>query len=135
GQTYLDLWASSARRLAGEAAPPTLEPSPRDKRFRDPEWKSNQFFDFVMQLYLLSSQWAQDLVQKADGLDPHTRKKAEFYVQQVSNARPLSNCVRTNPEVLGEAVPSNGANQRRGMKMQAEDIEAARGTLRTRQSD
>src|SRR6201992_2639271 len=24
GQTYLDLWASSARRLAGEPAPPTL---------------------------------------------------------------------------------------------------------------
>jgi polyhydroxyalkanoate synthase subunit PhaC len=135
GQTYLDLWASSARRLAGEAAPPTIEPSPRDKRFRDPEWKSNQFFDFVMQLYLLSSQWAQELVHKADGLDPHTRKKAEFYVQQISNALSPSNFVLTNPEVLRETLSSNGDNLVRGMKMLAEDIEAGHGTLRIRQSD
>src|ERR1700761_2105163 len=53
GKAYLDLWGSSMRRLAGEQAPPAIEPSPRDKRFKDPEWKSNQFFDFVMQLYLL----------------------------------------------------------------------------------
>src|SRR5258707_9768833 len=39
GKAYLDLWASSARRLAGEQAKPAIEPSPRDKRFRDPEWK------------------------------------------------------------------------------------------------
>ena len=80
GKAYLDLWGSSVRRLAGEQAPPAIEPSPRDKRFNDPEWKSNQFFDFVMQLYLLTTQWAQDLVRNAEGLDPHTRKKAEFYV-------------------------------------------------------
>jgi polyhydroxyalkanoate synthase len=86
GKAYLDLWASSMRRLAGEAAEPAIEPSPRDKRFKDPEWKSNQFFDFVLQAYLLTTQWAQDLVREAESLDPHTRKKAEFYVQQITNA-------------------------------------------------
>src|SRR3984957_10793787 len=29
GKAYLDLWASSMRRLAGEQAPPAIEPSPR----------------------------------------------------------------------------------------------------------
>ena len=52
---YLDLWGSSLRRLAGEATPPSIEPSPRDKRFADPEWRSNQFFDFMLQLYLLTT--------------------------------------------------------------------------------
>src|ERR1700759_1831025 len=134
-KAYLDLWGSSMRRLAGEAAPPAIEPSPRDKRFKDPEWKSNQFFDFVMQLYLLTTQWAQDLVRKADGLDPHTRKKAEFYVQQITNAIAPSNFVLTNPEELRETLASNGDNLVRGMKMLAEDIEAGHGTLRIRQSD
>jgi len=55
GKAYLDLWGSSMRRLVGEQAPPAIEPAPRDKRFADPEWKSNQFFDFVMQAYLLST--------------------------------------------------------------------------------
>jgi polyhydroxyalkanoate synthase len=135
GKAYLDLWGASMRRLSGEAAEPAIAPSPRDKRFSDPEWKSNQFFDFVMQAYLLSTQWAQDLVRNAEGLDPHTRKKAEFYVQQITNALAPSNFVLTNPEVLRETLASNGDNLVRGMKMLAEDIEAGHGTLRIRQSD
>jgi polyhydroxyalkanoate synthase len=135
GKAYLDLWGSAVRRMAGEDVKPAIEANPRDKRFQDPEWKSNQFFDFVKQLYLLTTQWAQDLVQNADGLDPHTRKKAEFYVQQISNAIAPSNFVLTNPEVLRETLASNGDNLVRGMKMLAEDIEAGRGTLRIRQSD
>src|SRR6202789_3556287 len=30
GKAYLDLWGSSMRRLAGEAAPPAIQPAPRD---------------------------------------------------------------------------------------------------------
>jgi polyhydroxyalkanoate synthase subunit PhaC len=135
GKAYLDLWGSAMRRMAGEDAKPAIEPSPRDKRFQDPEWKTNQFFDFIKQLYLLTTQWAQDLVRNADGLDPHTRKKAEFYVQQISNAIAPSNFVLTNPEVLRETLATNGDNLVRGMKMLAEDIEAGQGTLRIRQSD
>src|SRR5215470_13551023 len=132
---YLDLWGSAVRRLSGEEAPPAISPAPRDKRFADPEWKSNQFFDFVMQLYLLTTQWAHDLVHNAEGLDPHTRKKAEFYVSQITNALAPSNFVLTNPEVLRETVAQNGDNLVRGMTMLAEDIEAGNGTLRIRQSD
>src|SRR5689334_8567804 len=136
GKAYLDLWGSAMRRMAGEQdAKPAIEPSPRDKRFQDPEWKSNQFFDFVMQLYLLTTKWANELVRNAEGLDPHTRKKAEFYVQQITNAISPSNFVLTNPEVLRETVASQGDNLVRGMKMLAEDIEAGHGMLRIRQSD
>src|SRR4051812_24992349 len=78
GKAYLDLWGSAMRRMVGEATSPAIEAPPRDKRFSDPEWKTNQFFDFVMQAYLLTTQWAHDLVKNAKDLDPHTRKKAEF---------------------------------------------------------
>ncbi|RXH42278.1 PHA/PHB synthase family protein [Bradyrhizobium zhanjiangense] len=132
---YLDLWGSAVRRMAGQDAPPAIAPSPRDKRFADPEWKSNQFFDFVMQLYLLTTKWAQELVRDAEGLDPHTRRKAEFYVQQVTNALSPSNFVLTNPEVLRETVASSGENLARGLKMLAEDIAAGKGMLKIRQSN
>lgn len=132
---YLDLWGSAARRMAGEDAPPAIAPSPRDKRFADPEWKSNQFFDFVMQLYLLTTKWAQELVRDAEGLDPKTRRKAEFYIQQVANALSPSNFVLTNPEVLRETVATSGDNLARGLKMLAEDIAAGKGMLKIRQSD
>src|SRR6185437_10908661 len=43
GKAYLDLWANTAKRLAGENVPPVAAPDPRDRRFADPEWSSNQF--------------------------------------------------------------------------------------------
>lgn len=135
GKAYLDLWGTAMRRMAGETPEATIQPAPRDKRFADPEWKSNQFFDFVLQAYLLTTQWAQDLVRNADGLDDHTRKKAEFYVQQIINAIAPSNFVLTNPEVLRQTLSSNADNLMRGMQMLAEDIEAGGGILRIRQSD
>ena len=135
GKSYLELWQQATRRLAGEKTEPTIEPPARDKRFADPEWKSNQFFDFLLQAYLLTTQWAHALVRDAEGLDPHTRKKAEFYVQQITNAMAPSNFVLTNPEVLRETLASNGDNLARGMKMLAEDIAAGKGTLKIRQSD
>src|SRR6202035_3073048 len=46
GKAYLDLWASAAKRMAGEPSEPVAVPAPNDNRFADPEWTSNQFFDF-----------------------------------------------------------------------------------------
>jgi polyhydroxyalkanoate synthase len=135
GKTYLDLWASAMRRMAGEPSQPVAEADPKDRRFADPEWSSNQFFDFLKQAYLLTTNWAQRLVEDAEGLDPHTRQKAEFYVRQIANAASPSNFVLTNPELLRETWSSNAENLVRGMRMLAEDIEAGGGHLKIRQSD
>ena len=135
GQTYLELWGAAAKRLTGETTAPIISPDPRDRRFADPEWSSNQFFDFVKQAYLLSTSWANRLVQDAQGLDPHTRQKAEFYVKQIANAVSPSNFVLTNPELWRETIGSNAENLARGMHNLAEDIAAGGGELKIRQSD
>ncbi len=135
GRAYLDLWASTVKRMAGEAAEPVIAADPRDKRFADPDWTGNAFFDFLRQLYLLSAQWADHLVKDAKGLDEHTRQKAEFYMRQIANAVSPSNFVLTNPELLRETLSSNGENLARGMNMLAEDIAAGGGDLKIRQSD
>ena len=135
GRAYLDLWGAAVKRMSGETAAPIVTPDPKDKRFADPEWSSNQFFDFVKQAYLLGTDWADHLVKDAKGLDPHTRQKAEFYVKQVANAVSPSNFVLTNPELLRETLGSNGENLARGMHMLAEDIAAGGGYLKIRQSD
>jgi polyhydroxyalkanoate synthase len=134
GKAYLELWAAAVKRMAGEPAPPVVEPDPRDKRFADPEWSSNQFYDFLKQAYLLTTQWADRLVQNS-AVDAHTRHKAEFYVRQIGNAISPSNFVLTNPELMRETLSSNAENLVRGMQMLAEDIEAGQGNLKIRQSD
>src|SRR5260370_796133 len=117
GRPYRDLWASAMRRMTGEPAQPVAEADPRDRRFADPEWSSNQFFDFLKQAYLLTTNWAHHMVEDAEGLDPHTRQKAEFYVRQIANAISPSNFVLTNPELLRETLSSNAENLVRGMRM------------------
>src|SRR5215203_4514552 len=135
GRAYLDLWGVAVKRMSGEESGPVITPDPKDRRFADPEWSSNQFFDFIKQAYLLSSHWADHLVEGAKDLDPHTRQKAEFYVKQVANALSPSNFVLTNPELLRETLGSNAENLVRGMHMLAEDIEAGGGDLKIRQSN
>ncbi len=135
GKAYLDLWASAVKRLAGEETAPVAAPEAGDKRFTDPEWSSNQFYDFLKQAYLLSARWAKQLVSDATGLDPHTKQKAEFYMRQITNAVSPSNFVLTNPELLRETLTSNADNLVRGMRMLAEDIETGGGDLKIRQSD
>jgi len=133
-RSYLDLWAAAVKRMAGEQAAPVAVPNPKDKRFADPEWSSNQFFDFLKQAYLLTVGWANHLVADAE-LDPTTQQKADFYVRQIVNAVAPSNFVLTNPELLRETLASNGENLARGMHMLAEDIAAGHGELRIRQTD
>ena len=135
GRSYLDLWSVAVKRMAGEETEPVAEPSPKDKRFADPEWSSNAFFDFLKQAYLLTVAWANHLVQDAEGLDPLTLQKAEFYMRQIGNAIAPSNFVLTNPELLRETLASNAGNLARGMHMLAEDIIAGGGDLRIRQTN
>jgi polyhydroxyalkanoate synthase len=135
GKAYLDLWANAVKRMSGETVEPVAAPDPRDKRFADPEWSTNAFFDFLKQAYLLTVQWANHLVKDAKGLDPRTAQKAEFYVRQIANAIAPSNFVLTNPELVRETLSSNADNLVRGMHMLAEDIEAGHGDLKIRQSD
>jgi polyhydroxyalkanoate synthase len=135
GRDYLDLWAGAVKRMTGEPASPTVTPDAKDKRFSDPEWSQNQFFDFLKQLYLVTSQWADRLVKDADGIDEHTRAKADFYVRQITNAISPSNFVLTNPELMRETLRSNGENLVRGMHLLGEDIKAGHGNLKITQSD
>ncbi len=132
---YMDLWGSSVRKMMGEENEPIEQPAKGDKRFQDPEWEDNQFFDFVKQLYLITSNWAKDMVDEADEIDDHTRHKAQFYLEQIVNAISPSNYVMTNPELLRETMQNDGENLIKGMKMLAEDIARGDGDLIVRQSD
>jgi polyhydroxyalkanoate synthase len=132
---FIDLWGSTLHRLQGEEAPSVATPDAADKRFADPAWRDNPYFDFIKQAYVLTTRWADDLVKRADDLDPHDREKAQFYLRQVTAALSPSNFLATNPELLRTTLAESGENLARGLKMMAEDIEAGHGNLRIRQSD
>jgi polyhydroxyalkanoate synthase subunit PhaC len=130
---FMGVWSQSLRRLGGEDAGP--EPGAGDKRFADEDWSKLAFFNFLKQTYVVTSDWAETLVNETEGLDPHLRHKAQFYVKQLSSALSPSNFIVTNPELLRETVEKEGANLVEGVRMLAEDIAAGHGDLRLRQTD
>jgi polyhydroxyalkanoate synthase len=125
GKAYFDLWLSATKRMLGAQPEPDAAPESEDR----------PFLDVMKRAYLLTSQWASRLVKEANGVDPHTRRKAEFYVRQFTDALSPANFVLTNPELLRETLCSNAGNLVSGMRMLAEDIKAGRGHLKIRHSD
>jgi polyhydroxyalkanoate synthase subunit PhaC len=135
GKSFLELFSSMSQRLAGGPAQPAASPDPRDKRFSDPEWSSNHYFNFIKQSYLIVADWAKYLVDHADMLDPAVRHRADFYMRQIVNAAAPSNFLFTNPVLLRTTLSKSAENLAHGAKMLAEDIEAGGGELKIRQSD
>src|SRR5262249_32303713 len=135
GQSFLNLFEAMSKRLAGEEVEPVAKPDPRDKRFRDPEWSTNPYFDLLKQAYLLIVRFTEQMVTNAQGLDPDVRHRAEFYLRQITNAISPSNFILTNPELWRITIETNAENLVRGTEMLAEDIAAGHGVLRIRQSD
>jgi len=129
------LWRSALRRAAGEEVEPVVVPQHGDRRFTDEAWRESPAFDFIKQTYLLAAASAEKMVERAEGLDAHTRLKAMFYVRQLANALAPTNFVLTNPHVLRETLASNGRNLVRGIENLSRDIERGGGELRIRQTD
>ncbi len=132
---FMTLWSETLKKMHGEPAADVAQPDPKDARFKDEEWRANPMFDFIKQAYLITSRWAEGVVDRADGMDDHTRDKARFYVKQLSSALSPSNFLATNPELIRETFRQNGDNLVRGMKMLAEDVDAGRGELKVRMTD
>ncbi|MDO6965828.1 PHA/PHB synthase family protein [Rhizobium alvei] len=131
---YFNIWMQTLAATAGQSEKAAVAVRD-DKRFSDPDWKATPFFDFLRQVYTVTADWVETLTAKAEGLDDHTRHKAQFYVRQLTSALSPANFVLTNPVLYKETVAQNGANLVEGMKKLAEDIKAGKGDLRIRQTD
>ena len=132
---YGQLWQASWQRAIGAPAEAVATPARNDKRFKDKDWQENTVFDFLKQFYLISANWAKDMVENAEGLDDHTRHKAKFYVEQIGNALSPSNFPISNPEVLRTTLATNGANLIEGLKHLEADMKTPDGRLRIKQTD
>lgn len=134
-EDMVELWGRTHRRFLGEKVEPLITPGTGDNRFRDPEWTENPFFDFCKQSYLLTVNWAEDLVRNAEGVEDQTRRRAHFYLTQITSALSPSNFPFTNPEVLRTTMSSNAENLVKGMTQLLKDLEDSGDLLKIKQTD
>src|SRR5690606_15423764 len=132
---YVDVWNTTLRRMMGEDVEDVAKPEPGDARFRDAEWTDNPYFDFWKQAYLVTSHWAEKIIDDTEGFDERTRQRAEYYFRQVASALSPSNFPLTNPEVLRETFKSNGENLVRGVSNLMTDLESSGDLLKISQTD
>ncbi len=129
-QDYMTLWQNTTRRFMGlNGVAPVIQPDPTDKRFKDQAWKESEVFDFIKQSYLLCARYVQDVVARAEGLNPKTAQKVDFYSRQFVDAMSPSNFLMTNPEVLRRTAETGGENLLRGLNNLLADLERGRGKL------
>ncbi len=134
-QQSFALWDATLKRMQGGEAAKVAEAPRGDRRFKDPSWAEDAVFDYLKQSYLLTSQWMQGLVRDADGLDPATKEKVDFYTRQFISAASPSNCAFTNPQVLKKVRETGGQNLVKGLEHFLADLEKGRGKLKISMTD
>ena len=132
---YAELWHFAARRAMGETASPVASPAKGDKRFNAPDWTENPVFDVIKQSYLITSDWMNGLVTRAENIDPMSRRRVEFFTRMLTDALSPSNFLASNPEALKEALSTRGESLVRGMENFAGDLARGGGQLAISQTD
>ncbi|MFN9832512.1 MAG: class I poly(R)-hydroxyalkanoic acid synthase [Phenylobacterium sp.] len=132
---YAELWQFAAQRAMGETGSPVATPTKGDKRFNAPDWTENPVFDVIKQSYLITSDWMNGLVARAEDIDPMTRRRVEFFTRMLTDALSPSNFLASNPEALKEALSTRGESLVRGMENFAGDLARGGGQLAISQTD
>ena len=132
---FAALWQNTLMRSMGMPVKPLIEPGQGDNRFKDAEWLTNPFFDFIKQAYLMACKWAEDRLQDTEGMSEPERRRAVFYLRQMTSAYSPTNFVATNPEVLRETLRTNGQNLVNGVGMLADDLNRSSDLMKISQTD
>ena len=131
----LELWQRMMQQMAGQAVAPVIEPERGDRRFKDQAWSEDVLFDYVKQSYLLTSRWVKEVVHDAEGLDPKTREKVDFFTRQYLSALAPSNFAVTNPAVLRRIRETEGKSLIKGLEHMLEDLDRGQGRLQLSMTD
>ncbi|HVY83590.1 MAG TPA: class I poly(R)-hydroxyalkanoic acid synthase [Caulobacterales bacterium] len=130
---YAEIWERHTAYMLTGAAPPA-EPA-RDRRFKDPEWRSNPAFSMLRETYLATADFITNLVAKAEGVDENTKRKAAFFIKQAVDAASPSNFLMTNPAALRALLQTHGQSLLHGVENLANDLKRGQGVLAISQTD
>ena len=132
GAASLRLGASMARiaqftlaRVAGAAAEPPIAPG-RDKRFADPAWTDNPGFAALLQYYLATRQFSDQLLELGRG-DRVTDAKAGLAASFLLDALSPTNFLLTNPAALKRAFDTGGGSLLAGTRNFLGDLAQNKG--------
>ena len=116
---FQDLWQ---RIVSSPGTPPdVVEAPPGDRRFEASVWREQPWFAWLKQSYLLYAEYLRELAA-ASALPDADKRRLAFMTRQFADAIAPTNFVATNPEVLAEAVRTEGGSLVNGLANLVADV-------------
>ena len=132
-ESQMKIWQNMATSNALKDS--VIQPEKDDKRFIDPAWDNDVFYNYIKQSYLLFSDKMKETIDNIEGVDDKVKERLSFFSRQAINALSPTNFITTNPELVKLTVESNGSNLIKGMELLQEDIKSSADVLKIRMTN
>ncbi|OUD09286.1 class I poly(R)-hydroxyalkanoic acid synthase [Marivivens niveibacter] len=100
-----------------------------DRRFANPLWKTNPYFNFVKQQYMMNAEAIMKGVDDLEGLSELERGRLRYFSGQIVDMMCPTNFLPTNPDALQRAIETEGQSLVDGLENLVRDLEAHDGEL------
>lgn len=97
----------------------SIEPDPRDWRFKDEAWTKNPFYRRMSQAYLAMTDAVENMIP--EGLEGEEKARAELAADIVTSAFSPTNTLAGNPAALMRAIETKGDSLSKGFRNFVED--------------
>lgn len=132
-ENQMKIWQNVTMKTGGEDD--LVKPEKDDKRFTDPAWENETFYNYIKQSYLLFSNTMKETIDSMEGLDDKAKERLSFFSRQAINAMSPTNFVTTNPELAKLTVETNGENLVKGMELLQQDMQSSADVLKIRMTN
>jgi polyhydroxyalkanoate synthase subunit PhaC len=125
-ETTVEVWSEATARFWGLPPQEEEEEGKPDKRFSEPEWESNPFYQTLKESYLLASEYLLKEADETDGQDTEEQRRLKFHLKQFVDAMAPVNFLLTNPAALRRIVETGGASLAEGTRNLLADLKEGR---------
>ena len=106
-----------------------------DRRFANPMWEKNPFFNLVKQQYLTNAEAIENAVASVEDMDAKEKRRLTYFARQIVDMMAPTNFLPTNPDALQKALETDGQSLVDGLENLVADLEANGGELVVRLAD
>lgn len=139
-EQQLEYWSKSvmnfaeAQQALAKSAGEEAE-KPADRRFANPLWSSNPYFQLIKDQYQTNAQTIREAVAGIDDLSRKDKQRLTYFADQIVDMMAPVNFLPTNPDALEKAVETEGQSLIDGLENLVADLEANDGELVVRLAD
>jgi polyhydroxyalkanoate synthase len=125
-ETTMEVWGDATARFWGLPREEKEEEGRPDKRFSEPEWENNPFYQTLKESYLLASEYLLNEAEETDGHDDEEQRRLKFHLKQFVDAMAPVNFLLTNPSALRRVAETGGTSLAEGTRNLLADLREGR---------